>query len=394
MLKHVGIFQIIGDKHRNREDTLWFVGPSPSVRIINYLRLVFVGHDLSEWPRWCPTDSSQSYMSYKSYRQSDMSYRQYKILHVLPGRRRSAWLSYSWVTPTRPLLSWMFGSDLWDLVWNKMINEADIDIGCDRDTPVSSTHHVDTVSIGGRRLPDEVTVHGAPARVCEVVVPAVIPLSLVLQCHTHHQPITHSVGLTLLSIMSSSWAAPYWLEERRRRTVRDLNTCILLSSQDPLVHSHSVDYNIAQWWQPITMTWVTSRHETCNVGITKCGCWCCTTTLTAVHSTDTKQQTCSTARGTSSLTPPLSLCHSVRAGGLLMSSCLISLASLSPGWCVLPGVRQSCPSDGLQSTVWADPPAVQTPVHCTHQQSRQDQTVGRTITNNNIMWVLSRKLQE
>lgn len=78
-----------------------------------------------------------------------------------------------------------------------MINEADIDIGCDRDTPVSSTHHVDTVSIGGRRLPDEVTVHRAPARVCEVVVPAVIPLSLVLQCHMS-SPAHHSLSGTHL----------------------------------------------------------------------------------------------------------------------------------------------------------------------------------------------------
>ena len=58
--------------------------------------------------------------------------------------------------------------------------------------PVSPGEHVDPVSVGGRRLPGEVAVHAPPAGVGQVVVPAVIPLPLVLDTQTIIIPASSS----------------------------------------------------------------------------------------------------------------------------------------------------------------------------------------------------------
>ena len=50
-------------------------------------------------------------------------------------------------------------------------------------SPVAPAHHVDAISVRGRGLPGQVPVHGAPAGVGQVVVPAVIALSLVFAHH-------------------------------------------------------------------------------------------------------------------------------------------------------------------------------------------------------------------
>ena len=108
------------------------------------------------------------------------------------------------------------------------------------DGPVSAAHHVDPVSVRGWSLPDEVTVHSSPARVGEVVVPAVIPLSLVL--HTGvtpgHSPtlLTHLVEHHVLLLGGSRLAGGG--QEQEAEGSRQVHLEIWCSL-DLLAHSHS-----------------------------------------------------------------------------------------------------------------------------------------------------------
>ena len=100
-------------------------------------------------------------------------------LILLPVQRMSALLFCFSESPTRLLPSWMPGSGLEDWVCNATTSWSLSFMTCGY-WPVSPAHHVDTILIGWRSLPCQMTVHAAPAWVSQVVVPPIVPLSLIL----------------------------------------------------------------------------------------------------------------------------------------------------------------------------------------------------------------------
>lgn len=74
--------------------------------------------------------------------------------------------------------------------------------------PVSPTHHVDPVLIGWWSLPRQMTVHAPPAGVSQVVVPAIVSLSLILGPQVNYQlsPTINSFNSKTLIFARTCWA--------------------------------------------------------------------------------------------------------------------------------------------------------------------------------------------